>query len=244
MSVDLSDYVEVSERVEEFHKKYPEGSLRCKSWDVREINGETFFIYHALAVRYPDDPDPGEGIAWEPIPGKTPYTKDSEAMNAETSAWGRAIVSLGIAANRGIASANEVRNRSGNGNGQGQARLASDKQQKFLFGDGNRPGLFDDAGIDPGERPKLVRWVTKAPLEELSAHNASKLIEALAGPKDGPKPSKAEKEDKAREWREALTAGFEAKDTHALAAVALATDLPADVDGLAEQAGLEEVPFE
>lgn len=123
-------------------------------------------------------------------------------------------------------------------------RPATEAQRNFLFGSGNRPGLFDDAGIDPAERPKLIRWVTKAPEEELTSHNASKLIEALAGPKDGPKPSKAEKEDKAREWREALTAGFEAKDPHALAAVALATDLPADVDGLAEQAGLEEVPFE
>jgi hypothetical protein len=28
---------------------------------------------------------PGIGMAWEPFPGRTPYTKASELMNAETS---------------------------------------------------------------------------------------------------------------------------------------------------------------
>ena len=50
--------------------------------------------------------------AFEPIPGKTSYTKDSEVMNAETSAWGRAIVALGFETKK-IASADEVRARSG-----------------------------------------------------------------------------------------------------------------------------------
>ena len=67
----------------------------------------------ALAYRAPDDPMPGIGTAWEPFPGRTPYTRDSELMNAETSAWGRAIVAtLAADTNKGIASREEVRNRS------------------------------------------------------------------------------------------------------------------------------------
>src|SRR3990167_1754651 len=68
----------------------------------------------AGASRPPDDPRPGVGHAFEPIPGKTPYTKDSETMNAETSAWGRAIVALGFETKK-IASANEVRARQSTG---------------------------------------------------------------------------------------------------------------------------------
>jgi hypothetical protein len=43
------------------------------------------------------------------MPGKTPYTKDSEIQNAETSAWGRAIVAVLAADTRkGVASRDEV----------------------------------------------------------------------------------------------------------------------------------------
>jgi hypothetical protein len=66
--------------------------------------------YVAAAYRTPDDPRPGIGVAWELYPGTTPYTRDSELMNAETSAWGRAIVAVGIPTKK-IASADEVRNR-------------------------------------------------------------------------------------------------------------------------------------
>lgn len=110
----LDDYVEVSERIEAFYAKYPEGSLRCKEWQIVRGTDSAFFVYVAQAFRTPDDQAPAEGIAWEPVPGKTNFTRDSEAMNAETSAWGRAIAALGFEVKRGIASANEVRNRRGN----------------------------------------------------------------------------------------------------------------------------------
>jgi len=52
-------------------------------------------------------------MAYEQWPGRTPYTRDSELQNAETSAWGRAIVAvLAADTKRGIASQEEVRNRS------------------------------------------------------------------------------------------------------------------------------------
>jgi hypothetical protein len=102
------DYVEVSERLQEFRDKYPEGSLQAEIVELRD----DLVIVKAYAYRNPDDPRPGTGLASEPIPGKTNFTRDSELMNAETSAWGRALIAVGAAdAKRGIASANEVRNR-------------------------------------------------------------------------------------------------------------------------------------
>jgi hypothetical protein len=51
-------------------------------------------------------------MAWEIFPGRTPYTRGSELQNAETSAWGRAIIAVGAAdAKRGIASRQEVEAR-------------------------------------------------------------------------------------------------------------------------------------
>ena len=105
----MDDYVDVAERVRRFAEKYPEGSLQS---EVEFVNGGV--LCKAFAFRSATDEKPGVGHAFEPIPGKTPYTRDSEVMNAETSAWGRAIVALGFETKK-IASADEVRARSGAG---------------------------------------------------------------------------------------------------------------------------------
>lgn len=111
-----STYVEVNERIVEFRTKYPDGSFQpldlANPYEFREVGGQQLVIYAAAAYRTPDDARPGVGVASEPFPGKTSFTKGSELMNAETSAWGRAIVAaLAADTKRGIASAQEVRNR-------------------------------------------------------------------------------------------------------------------------------------
>jgi hypothetical protein len=69
-------------------------------------------VYSAAAYRSPDDKLPGVGWAYEPIPGPTNFTRDSELQNAETAAWGRAMVAaLAVDTKKGIASSEEVRNR-------------------------------------------------------------------------------------------------------------------------------------
>lgn len=127
MAFDLNDYVTVAERIEQFREKYPEGSLQCE-WQmllvptaVKGENGQwttldrPIIVAKAYAYRTPDDPRPGIGHAQEPLPGKTPYTKDSELQNAETSAWGRSIVAVLAADTRkGVASRDEVQARRGN----------------------------------------------------------------------------------------------------------------------------------
>lgn len=106
------DYIDVAARIVEFRGKHPEGSLQQVAIDFRTFAGHDWIVYTAAAYRTPDDPRPGMGTAWEPVPGKTPYTRDSELQNAETAAWGRAIVAvLAADTRRGIASAEEVRNR-------------------------------------------------------------------------------------------------------------------------------------
>lgn len=116
-SFSLDDYKDVAERIEEFYERYPEGRL-CRKGDpeVKEIGNKVFIVYTALAYRDPLDRQPAMGTAWEPFPGTTPYTRDSELMNAETAAWGRAIIAAGISSRKDgqkprIASRQEVRNR-------------------------------------------------------------------------------------------------------------------------------------
>lgn len=110
-------YIEVSDRIIEFRAKYPDGCLRpadpSTPYRIERIGEQTFVVVVAAAYRHPEDPNPGIGMAWEPCPGRTNFTRFSELQNAETSAWGRALIAVGAAdAKRGIASADEVRNRS------------------------------------------------------------------------------------------------------------------------------------
>jgi len=106
------DYIDVATRIVEFRTQHPNGSLQQVSVDLRDFAGKSWVIYTAAAYRSPDDVRPGMGTAWEPVPGKTNFTRDSEMQNAETAAWGRAIVAaLAADTKTGIASAEEVRNR-------------------------------------------------------------------------------------------------------------------------------------
>lgn len=111
-----TDYIDVAARIVEFRGKFPEGSLQpadlAVPYRVETIGAETFIVVVAAAYRSPDDHRPGVGMAYEVFPGKTNFTRGSELQNAETSAWGRAIVaSLAADTKQGIASAEEVRNR-------------------------------------------------------------------------------------------------------------------------------------
>lgn len=98
----IDGYVDVAQRIADFKAKFPDGSLQTELLRI-----EDGWFAKAYAYRTADDARPGIGHAFEPVPGKTPYTRDSECMNAETSAWGRAIVALGFETKH-IASAEEV----------------------------------------------------------------------------------------------------------------------------------------
>ena len=107
------DYIDVASRIVEFRKTWPQGSLTQVSLEfLKDFGGKDWVVYTAAAYRSPEDQNPGIGTAWEPVPGPTRFTKDSEVQNAETAAWGRAMMaSLAVDARKGIASSEEVRNR-------------------------------------------------------------------------------------------------------------------------------------
>lgn len=110
MAINLDDYNDVPSRIAEFREKYPEATLQSE-YEFVQADSRDWVVVKAWAYRSPDDPRPGVGLAFEQIPGKTPYTKDSELQNAETAAWGRAIIAVGAADAKKIASREEVEAR-------------------------------------------------------------------------------------------------------------------------------------
>lgn len=140
-NIDLGGYVTVDERLREFFKQFPEGRMRPVNPErpftierIPDADGRehTYIVYAAAAYRTPDDPNPAIGIAYEQFPGRTPYTRTSELMNAETSAWGRALAAMGIGVKGKIATRDEVyaatqrraEPEQQNGSGNGQRRQA------------------------------------------------------------------------------------------------------------------------
>jgi len=118
---DLSNYVDVATRIKLLIEKYPNASINCTKPVVVNIDGHTFIEVSAHIscgeIAYETAEcmmyRTASATAWEPFPGKTPYTRDSEMMNAETSAIGRAIGALGIGLTGSMATSNEVANRQG-----------------------------------------------------------------------------------------------------------------------------------
>ena len=122
------DYIDVASRLTEMRGDvevtFPELTMQKVDMQFVNIGGKDYVVYTAAAYRTPDDQRPGIGTAWEPIPGPTSFTKDSEVQNAETAAWGRALVAIGAKTKNGIATAEEVTNRQGPHQGNAQENAA------------------------------------------------------------------------------------------------------------------------
>jgi len=99
-------YISVNERIKEFHKLYPNGSIATRIHSLE--NG-------VVVMRSIVTPDVSEqqriftGVAYEKE-GSTFINKTSYVENCETSAVGRALGMLGIGIDVSIASADEVKN--------------------------------------------------------------------------------------------------------------------------------------
>jgi len=156
-----------------------------------------FFVRHQTYIqvtttvwRTPDDPSPCVGSAWELYPGRTPYTKESEAMNAETSAVGRALWAAGIEARRGAASAEDVEKALV---AEVDRELASRRPQQQQREPQARPItkgqltklaiVFGEAGIEEREQRLAIAAALVgrevASSKELTTREASQLIEVL-----------------------------------------------------------------
>lgn len=197
MSNFMDNYVDVAERIRLLKERYPEATLQPADpsrpfWIEDVPNVGPRLVYVAACYRTPTDPRPGIGMAWEPIPGVTSFTKGSELMVAETSAWGRAIVAALAADSQKIASADEVRNRQEQPKAQQPQQSnvvsmptkaakqgggqASEAQRKFVH------VLLKQTQNDN----QLIADLTGGtPLDKLSGQQARQVIEDLLSIKNG-----------------------------------------------------------
>ena len=108
--MDLSNYVDVPTRFAMALERWPELRIMENRPEIITIGDKVFISVTMQAWRTPDDAIPAQATAWEPIPGLTPFTRNSEMMNASTSALGR-VLGLMMSFGPKMASAEEVRNR-------------------------------------------------------------------------------------------------------------------------------------
>ena len=108
--MDLSNYVDVPTRFAAALERWPELRIVENRPEIITIGDKVFISVTMQAWRTPDDPIPAQATCFEPFPGKTSFTRDSEQMNASTSALGR-VLGLMMSFGPKMASAEEVRNR-------------------------------------------------------------------------------------------------------------------------------------
>ena len=158
MSFNLDGYIDVAERIRMAKEMYPDFSLQCEWRFVEMPDGSVAIAAKAYAYRYPNDPNPGIGNVTEPYPGKTQFTRGSEVMNAESSAWGRSLVALGIGATK-IASADEV-------------RLAQERQ-----GTTGQPNSADQyTPRSPQPTPKQIEFLAKLLKQHGAKNNEESMV--------------------------------------------------------------------
>ena len=108
--MDLSNYVDVPERFKQALIKWPELRVKEHRPEIVTIGDKTFISVTMQIWRTPEDPIPAQATCYEPFPGKTSFTRDSEQMNASTSCLGRCLGLMMSFGNK-MASAEEVSNR-------------------------------------------------------------------------------------------------------------------------------------
>jgi hypothetical protein len=109
MGFSLDNYVDVATRLRLAFEKYPDLRIQETAREVIEMPDKSCFIRCTVTVwRDASDPIPVVASACELYPGRTPYTKFSENEVGFSSALGRALAYAGFAANKAIASRDEV----------------------------------------------------------------------------------------------------------------------------------------
>jgi hypothetical protein len=108
MTFSLDNYVDVPTRLRMALDKYPDLRIQESQPTFREVNDKLYIEIRCTVWRDKDDQLPTIAFCWEPFPGTTPYTRDSEQMNASTSALGRALGMMGFGIDHKMASKQEV----------------------------------------------------------------------------------------------------------------------------------------
>jgi hypothetical protein len=147
MSFNLDNYVDVPTRLRMALEKHPNLRIQESQPIFREVNDRLYIEIKCTVWRDPDDQIPAMAYCWEPFPGTTPYTRDSEQMNASTSALGRALGMMGFGIDHKMASANEV-----------MARQPTVTTKDATYADG---GTVPDPFTGEPQKTNVVKFASK-----------------------------------------------------------------------------------
>ena len=205
MSFNLDNYVDVPTRLRMALEKHSDLRIQESQPVFREVGNKLYLEIRCTVWRDKDDTLSVIAYCWEPFPGTTPYTRDSEQMNASTSALGRALGMMGFGIEHKMASKQEVMARQqpptvttevatyADGGpvadpftDQPQTTnivkfkdpkgKASDKQLGMIRALARGRGLATGIGVADGVSGVIERKISK--LDELTKAEASKVIEA------------------------------------------------------------------
>lgn len=204
MSFNLDNYVDVPTRLRMALEKFPDLRVQESQPVFREVGNKLYIEIRCTVWRDKDDQLPIIAFCWEPFPGTTPYTRDSEQMNASTSALGRALGMMGFGIEHKMASKQEVLARQQPTVTQEPATYpdggpvpdpftgepqvtnvvkfrdpkgkASDKQLGMIRALGRGKGFATGQGLVDGVSDLIGRKILK--LDELTKVDASSIIEA------------------------------------------------------------------
>ena len=107
----LDGYVDVPTRLRMALEDHPDLRVMEDLPTVRQIGDRTFIEVTVRIWRDPSDTHPVVASCWEPFPGQSPYTKNSEMMNCSTSAIGRALGMMCYGIRASLATVDEIENR-------------------------------------------------------------------------------------------------------------------------------------
>jgi len=125
MAFDLSEYVDVKTRLKQALALYPQLRIVEHRPEITMVGDQLFIECSVTVSRDPDDPIPVTVYIFEPYPGKTTFTKNSEQANGATSVLGRALGYLGFGIDKSIASSNEVLGRQQGAEDDDRKRIVS-----------------------------------------------------------------------------------------------------------------------
>ena len=147
MSFNLDNYVDVPTRLRMALEKYPDLRVQESQPTFREVENKLYIEIRCTVWRDKDDQLPSIAYCWEPFPGKTPYTKDSEMMNCSTSALGRALGAMGFGIDHKMASKQEVLAR--------QTEQPEVTTKEVTYADG---GSVPDPFTDEPQKTNIVKF--------------------------------------------------------------------------------------
>lgn len=191
MAFELNDYVDVATRLRQAHERWPELRVEEALPELVTVGDRTFVQATVTVYRTPDDPRPTSATVWEPFPGLTTFSKNSEVPVGMTSALGRALAYMGLEVRKSIASRDEVAARRPEPPRASQSAPTDEpapstpNASPVLAKDAVRiNALLEEAGI--GARSEKLRLVSEiagrdvASSRDLTRPEAARVIEHLS----------------------------------------------------------------